>query len=185
MTERPVPIKPLVPKSGSTSICIADPDVRVYAAWDKQGIPWTPLSKYVIGFLDRETRDEALSLARQAHPDAADDDIYAVDEPATNRAEALLEFPDYIRQLADPWSLYRIKSTGELVIYHRLSEHPDGELTISVIYVDVDKNRKLWGRDVPVDDLELCEPSGTDEEIEGIATARDRGQRLIGANRLS
>jgi hypothetical protein len=94
-------------------------------------------------------------------------------------AEGLVEFPDHIRQLADPWSLYRIKSTGELVIFDGIVEHPDGELTISVIYVDMDNNRTLWGRDVPVDDLEPCEPSGTDEEIDGIATARDRGQRLI------
>jgi hypothetical protein len=103
-------------------------------------------------------------------------------EEESNWAEGLVEYPDHIRQLAelaDPWSLYRIKSTSELVIYHGIVEHPDGELTIGVMYVDPDKTRKLWGRDVLVDDLEPCEPSGTDEEIEGIATAIDRGQRLI------
>jgi hypothetical protein len=100
-------------------------------------------------------------------------------EEESNWAEAFSEFPDHIRQLADPWSLYRIKSTGELVIHHAIGEHPDGELTIGVIYVDPDKTCKLWGRDVPVDDLEPCEPSGTDEEIEGIVTAIDRGQRRI------
>lgn len=63
----------------------------------------------------------------------------------------------------DPWSLYRLKSTGDRVVVMSFSE--DGTLTVAVTgrFNRVWMERKVFG--VDPDDLEPCDLPGPDEVL--------------------
>jgi hypothetical protein len=74
------------------------------------------------------------------------------------------ERPECVRVIAerfDPWSLYRLKSSGHRVIIYSFLE--DGTVTVIVSgeYNHVLADRKVFGIDP--DDLEPCELPGEDE----------------------
>lgn len=85
------------------------------------------------------------------------------------------ERPPAVRAVAerlDPWSLYRMKSTGHCVSVHSLSEGPPVTLTVNVTadYNLVLFERQVFGIDPA--DLEPCDlPSP--EDVTGAAMTRD------------
>lgn len=65
----------------------------------------------------------------------------------------------------DPWSLYRMKSTGHRVTLVSFQEYKDDEITVMVDVCEefnlVAFERRVFGIDP--DDLELCEPPSSNE----------------------
>jgi hypothetical protein len=67
----------------------------------------------------------------------------------------------------DPWSLYRMKSTGHRVILYSFDEQKGGEVTLTVT-VSGDFNTVFFERNVfgiNPDDLEPCEPPLPNENL--------------------
>jgi hypothetical protein len=87
--------------------------------------------------------------------------------------EWILSRPEKVRIVAerfDPWSLYRMKSTGHRVTIFSFSEGSDGKITMTVDVLGefnlIAFERRVFGIDP--DDLELCEPPGPNERVGAI-----------------
>jgi len=80
------------------------------------------------------------------------------------------ERPEPIRRVAlrfDPWSLYRMKSTGNRVTLISFDRDTDDQVTLRV-EVSGNSNRLLFARQVfgvSPDDLEPCDVPGNDEDV--------------------
>lgn len=78
--------------------------------------------------------------------------------------------PEHVRRVAkrfDPFSLYRMKSTGSRVTLVGFGEHDDGSVTMT-IYIGGKFNAVIFERQVfgvSPDDLEPCELPGADEPL--------------------
>lgn len=78
--------------------------------------------------------------------------------------------PDHVRQVAerfDPWSLYRLKTSGHRVTVASFGEGEDGAVTLTV-NVLADFNLVMFERQVfgiQPDDLEPCDLPAADERL--------------------
>jgi len=82
--------------------------------------------------------------------------------------------PPAVRAVAerfDPWSLYRLKSSGHRVTIYSFSG--DGTLTVNVTgqFNAVMFDRQVFG--IAPDDLEPCEPPAPDEAVGTLMTPED------------
>ena len=78
--------------------------------------------------------------------------------------------PENVRKVAErfePWSLYRMKSTGHRVIIYGFSENNGGPVTMTIVVSGkfnlVAFERQVYGIDP--DDLEPCDPPPPDEPV--------------------
>jgi hypothetical protein len=90
--------------------------------------------------------------------------------------EWVTERPDAIREVAarfDPWSLYRMKSTGHRVTVYSYSHSEPITLTVHVSgeFNRIDFERMVFGIDP--DDLEPCELPGPDEALGALLTQEE------------
>lgn len=93
-----------------------------------------------------------------------------IEEPTKEQEAAwqqwVAERPDGLREIAerfDPWSLYRMKSTGHRVTVHGFSEGNPVTLIVNVLgdFNAVMFERRVFG--IPWDDLEPCDlPEGNE-----------------------
>jgi hypothetical protein len=91
------------------------------------------------------------------------------------------ERPDVVRLVAerfDPWSLYRMKSTGQRVTLYSFSE--DGTVTVNVSgdYNFVLFERSVFG--VDPDDLEPCEVPPPNEHVGTLISHKDVEENIEG-----
>lgn len=95
--------------------------------------------------------------------------------------------PEKVKAVAerfDPWSLYRMKSTGHRVTLHSFDENKNGTITLKVD-VTGDFNTVLFERrvfGVDPDDLELCDPPAPGEPV-GATLNRHEALEFINAER--
>ena len=82
-----------------------------------------------------------------------------VERPSTPRSCSSERF--------DPWSLYRLKTTGQRVTIYGFSENPEGIVTVTVRitgkYNLTDFDKIVFGIDP--NDLEPCDPPPADEPV--------------------
>lgn len=83
--------------------------------------------------------------------------------------------PENVRAVAekfDPWSLYRIKSTGQRVTLVSFGEQEDGDVTLTVNVTGqfnlIAFDREVFG--VEPDDLEPCDPPDKGEIVGTVLT---------------
>lgn len=93
-------------------------------------------------------------------------------EQETSWKEWVAERPDTVRAVAerfDPWSLYRMKSTGQRVTLHSIFEDGTVSVNISADYNFVLHERNVFGIDP--NDLEPCEIPPPDEFVGSVLTS--------------
>ncbi len=83
------------------------------------------------------------------------------------------ERPDDIREVAerfDPWSLYRLKSSGHRVTLYSISEGSPVTVTVNVLkeFNEIMFERQVFG--INPDDLEPCELPAHDEVVGAMMT---------------
>lgn len=113
-------------------------------------------------------------------------------EPTPDEESAWKEWvskrPENVRRVAEhlePWTLYRMKSTGHRVTLISFDEHENGGVTLRV-RVGAEHNYLTFERQVfgiSPDDLEPCELPGKDEPLGAIFTTDDEIDRFINAAR--
>lgn len=91
------------------------------------------------------------------------------------------ERPPAVRAVAerfDPWSLYRLKSSGHRVLIYSFDEADPVTLTVDVLarYNQLAFERRVFG--IPPDDLEPCEPPAADEPVGAALTQEEVGENL-------
>jgi hypothetical protein len=100
-------------------------------------------------------------------------------EPAATEEAAFKEWlrsrPENVRAVAekfDPWTLYRLKTTGQRVGIVSFSEAKDGSVTLTVSVTGqfnlVEFDRNVFG--ILPDDLEPCDPPAEGEEVGTLLT---------------
>lgn len=84
--------------------------------------------------------------------------------------EWLASRPDNVRAVAErfePWSLYKLKTTGHRCTIYSLGEADDGSITLTVSitgeFNQTFANRNVFG--INPDDLEPCDLPGESEEL--------------------
>lgn len=85
----------------------------------------------------------------------------------------------------DPWTLYRLKSTGQRVTLVSFGEGKGDEVTlrvnVSAEYNAVSFERQVFG--IAPDDLEACDPPGPGEPVGAVFTEREDIDAFVDAVR--
>ena len=97
--------------------------------------------------------------------------------------EWVAERPPTVRAVAerfDPWTLYRMKSTGQRVTFYSIGEHENGEVTLTVNITGefnaIMFDRQVFG--VNPDDLEPCDPPAVGEPIGTLMTSEEVDENI-------
>lgn len=104
-------------------------------------------------------------------------------EQETLWLEWVAERPPAVREIAqrfEPWSLYRMKSTGQRVAILSFGEQEDGSVTLTVA-VSGQFNLVMFDRNVfgiDPNDLEPCDLPAEDEAVGAVMSQRDVDDNL-------
>ena len=97
--------------------------------------------------------------------------------------EWVAERPPNVRAVAerfDPWTLYRLKPTGQRVTFYSLGEHDDGSVTLTVNITGqfnaIMFDRQVFGIDP--DDLEPCDPPSESEPLGTMLTGEQVDENI-------
>lgn len=115
-----------------------------------------------------------------------------IHEPTAEQESAwkewLAELPEKVRQVAerfDPWSLYRMKSTGHRVFICGMGEDQKGNATLTVL-ISAEYNFVIFAREVfgiEPDDLEPCGLPAEDELTGSLLTTQEDVEAFCAAKR--